>query len=686
MFFPTYALLSSKVIVDPILYISTGSIGAVVSLNVQVGGTQYLIGNNTVDVFPLTTPTAQEFTTPGTYSWTAPAGVTSVNVVAVGGGSAGLGNGTGGAGGGLGWKNNIAVTPGEIYTVVVGGGGLSDGVYPRGYGPSTMKGGDSYFINTSTVAGFGGEIPYWTDVLEGFESARQTPGGGYVGDGGGVGGEGGRGFAGQNNHSGGGGAGGYSGPGGNGGYGGVGNVFYVPTAGTGGGGGGGYLGLDDKNSNTGNPPVLPGGGGGVGLFGEGTSGTAAGSGDSQPNGATGGGGGSGGAKGNDGGFGAHQVGVPDTKSKGGLYGGGGGGGGDTIHAGGGSGAVAIFWEQPVRLFAPNTQYLIGVNTTEVPLSTSVDTEYLIGNNTAEPAVSMSVDTEYLIGNNTAEPTVSMSVDTEYLIGNTTAEIPLTMAPGRYAREFTTPGTYSWTAPAGVTSVSAVAVGGGGSGNISGGGGGGGLGWKNNIPVVPGQTYTVQVGSAGTTGYDIDGVAGGESYFINTSTVAGFGGLGRRGLYYEDPLGQGGGYVGDGGGNGGRSRGGPTFNNYYYYGGGGAGGYSGDGGAGGEYRGQGDTVAAVGQPGQGGGGAGGHGVRYADPGPDPNGDGGGVGIYGIGASGSTNGDPGSGGVGKLYGGGAQGASESVSLNTGRSGGGGAVRIIWGSEASFPNNAG
>jgi len=89
MFFPVYALLSSKAIVDPILYISTGSIGAVVSLNVQVGGTQYLIGYNTVDVFPPSNPTVQEFTTPGTYSWTAPEGVTSINVVAVGGGASG---------------------------------------------------------------------------------------------------------------------------------------------------------------------------------------------------------------------------------------------------------------------------------------------------------------------------------------------------------------------------------------------------------------------------------------------------------------------------------------------------------------------------------------------------------------------------------------------------------------------
>lgn len=71
--------------------------------------------------------------------------------------------------------------------------------------------------------------------------------------------------------------------------------------------------------------------------------------------------------------------------------------------------------------------------------------------------------------------------------------------------YDTPGTYSWTAPDGVTSVSVVCVGGGGSGcrgyspatgQSRQGGGGAGLGWKNNISVVPGQSYTVVVGQGG----------------------------------------------------------------------------------------------------------------------------------------------------------------------------------------------
>ena len=44
------------------------------------------------------------------------------------------------------------------------------------------------------------------------------------------------------------------------------------------------------------------------------------------------------------------------------------------------------------------------------------------------------------------------------------------------------------------------------------GGGGGLGWKNNIAVVPGQSYTVQVGAggAGRASTNSGGAGGGGS--------------------------------------------------------------------------------------------------------------------------------------------------------------------------------
>ena len=255
-------------------------------------------------------------------------------------------------------------------------------------------------------------------------------------------------------------------------------------------------------------------------------------------------------------------------------------------------------------------------------------------------------------------------------------------------QYTTAGTYSWTAPAGVFSVSVVAIGGGGGGHnyVSGqtgnGGGGGGLGWKNAIPVVPGQSYTVVVGSGGTGLSSSSSAApdGGNSYFIDTNTVAGLGGSGGN----YNVGGPGGSYVGDGGGAGGS---GPaTTSTADATGGGGAGGYSGDGGDGG-------AVNKAGSPGSGGGGGGGGAGGSGDYG----GGGGGVSIYGEGSSGAGGGYNGSDGVpggggsggegyatlrerGGLYGGGGGGAELSNEVGNGA---GGAVRIIWGSGRAYPS---
>lgn len=262
--------------------------------------------------------------------------------------------------------------------------------------------------------------------------------------------------------------------------------------------------------------------------------------------------------------------------------------------------------------------------------------------------------------------------------------------------FTTPGTYLWTAPDNVTSVSVVAVGGGGgsSATSSGGcgGGGGGLGWRNDITVVPGQSYSVVVGDGGAKSKDSDvnASAGGSSYFIDIATVCGFGGLGGD---RDDSGGLGGAYVGDGGGGGGTGATEAT----YAGGGGGAGGYSGSGGNGGSY-------AQSGTAGDGGAGGGGGGGGSSDAA----GNGGGVGIFGEGASGAGgigstsngyNGYGGSGGEdggrggglsqgstsfvnkGGDFGGGGGGADNTSGENG--DGGSGAVRIIWGPNRAFPS---
>lgn len=266
----------------------------------------------------------QAYTTAGTYCWTAPSGVTSVSVVAVGGGGGVYqtpgSTGTrypGGGGGGLGYKNNYSVTAGSCYTVVVGDRG------PGGTttGNCSQNGSDSYFVNTSTVKGGGGT---GADNNDGGSTGRG--GGVYTGDGGGNGGNGGDASSGG---GGGGGGGGYSG---NGGAGGNGNGV-AGSAGSGGGGGGGGGGSPGGTASG-------GAGGGVGILGEGSSGAGGTTASlQQPFRGGGGSGGQGGGQQN---------------SCGGNYGGGGGWTYYSSSAGkGGKGAVRIIWPGNTRSF-PST--------------------------------------------------------------------------------------------------------------------------------------------------------------------------------------------------------------------------------------------------------------------------------------------------------------------------------------------
>lgn len=228
------------------------------------------------------------FTTPGTFSWVVPAGVTSAAMVAVGGGQSG-GNPTygynAGRGGSLAYLNGRAVTPGTSYTVVVASGRNGTSNSDPGVG------------NNSSVAICG------TDVLRATGGNNGAVNLGTSSRQGGLGGS-----------YGGGGAAGYSGAGGNGAGG---NSAGGDAACGGGGGGGGAGGYDFCN------PCSYGhnggaGGGGVGVFGLG----ATGAGGAYTAGTTsrGGGGGSGGSAG------SNTIGSTSGRC-GGSYGGGGGAGG-----------------------------------------------------------------------------------------------------------------------------------------------------------------------------------------------------------------------------------------------------------------------------------------------------------------------------------------------------------------------
>ena len=113
-------------------------------------------------------------------------------------------------------------------------------------------------------------------------------------------------------------------------------------------------------------------------------------------------------------------------------------------------------------------------------------------------------------------------------------IPAKLGPGTRPGfsttvSFTTPGTTSWTAPAGVTKVRYKITGGGGGGagssntQASGGGGAGGTAIGEAV-VVPGTVYTVVVASGGGGGATSSaGVGGGTSSFASFASAPGGGG-------------------------------------------------------------------------------------------------------------------------------------------------------------------
>lgn len=232
------------------------------------------------------------------YNWTVPEGVSSISVVCVGAGGRSFGGSRmSGGGGALAYANNIAVFPGEVYSIAVG----------NGLGSNMNQARSSRFLSGVCEAQGG---------ADGMDSSGNNYAGAVITGTGGRGGPGGRGTT-TAGGSGGGGAGGYAG--GNidgGGQGAAPGNFSnkSATAGTSGAGGGG-----GANAN----------GGGVGLFGQGTNGAA---------GSTSGAGGAG------------------SGGTGQTYGGGAGcifsSAAGTIRAGG-HGAVRIIWPGDTRRF-PST--------------------------------------------------------------------------------------------------------------------------------------------------------------------------------------------------------------------------------------------------------------------------------------------------------------------------------------------
>src|SRR5487761_2727078 len=181
--------------------------------------------------------TTVPYNTAGTYTFTVPAGVTSVKVEAWGAGAGGWG-GVGGGGGGA-YAGNFAlpVTPGNTYTITVGAGGSPT----NGGGPSSF--------DILVVADGGGNGP---DNTNGGLVANSTGAAGLVWAGG-------NGVLGSGNGGGGG--------GGSAGAGGAAGIAGNGTAGAAGGAGG-------NSGSGGNAGNSPGGGGGE-RGGSGSSGSGA---------------------------------------------------------------------------------------------------------------------------------------------------------------------------------------------------------------------------------------------------------------------------------------------------------------------------------------------------------------------------------------------------------------------------
>jgi hypothetical protein len=177
------------------------------------------------------------------------------------------------------------------------------------------------------------------------------------------------------------------------------------------------------------------------------------------------------------------------------------------------------------------------------------------------------------------------------LGPNSADIPTsgfstTAAPEIFTSPvtFSTPGTYSWIVPPGITNICVEAWGGGGAGGngtypqyYSGGGGGGGGYGYDCFAVVPGSNYTITVGSEGQLSSvgSLIAATGGSGGTSASSTAQGVSGLGGSSaatfnINGADGAGRDGG-TGANGGRGGEGSTGATGDDGSFPGGGGGGG-------------------------------------------------------------------------------------------------------------------
>ena len=274
-----------------------------------------------------------------------------------------------------------------------------------------------------------------------------------------------------------------------------------------------------------------------------------------------------------------------------------------------------------------------------------------------------------------------------------------------AQEFRTPGQYGWIVPLAITRLHICCIGAGGFNDyaVSGqyhGGGGGGLAWANDIEVTPGEALIIQVGrpqidNSTNQGDSIVGKYDEATAGFASRLITAHGGERLNSGGFDLHGNQGEGHFGGQG-----SDAGLVLNGEVWGGaGGGAGGYLGAGGAGAITL----DGSGTNNGGNGGSAAGGFAYWSNRPGQSPGfkqgAGGGGVGFKGQGASGQAvnwppedtkpplRGNAGSGGTLESFGGGGAclyNRSLESAPDYARPGDG-AVRIIWGIQYSYPNNA-
>jgi hypothetical protein len=503
-------------------------------------------------------PLVTNYTTPGTYSWTAPAGVTSITLVMRGGAGGGANLASGGNGGLV--SGTLAVTPGVTYTIVSAGGGVAGGT---GLGTGGTGGGGNGGSFGSSKASGGGGGSYFSNGATLLVAA---------GGGGGVG---------WNNSSTAGAGGGTTGANG------TGNPGFGGTQSAGGAGNPNVAGdgagsaLQGGNGNASNSSG--GGGGGGGYFGGG-AGIGAGGGSS---------------------FVANLTGTV-VNTQGGASNTGGSGNG-------GNGSVSITYplantSRPgniveIRNFQLNRIIIdpllnMGINVSSINSSfqldvngsiraqnmqlSSISGQDGIGNlavngsliipystlNTASFFQLRTSSTQIHYGTVGSNAQVYMG-DILAASGNSVVSTPLLLMEqlpiygSPVTVNYTSAGTSSWTAPSGITSITLTMSGAAGGGNNSARAGGSGGLVSGTLSVTPGVTYTLLVGGGGTlynypaigtggvggggNGSQYGSGGGGGSYFSNGATllVAAGGGGGAR-QFNTSSAGNGGGTTGGSG--------------------------------------------------------------------------------------------------------------------------------------------